>query len=89
MGEIMDASRGLSLQDNRLPTEPRPLIPILPFHTSLRSTHTTHIHLYPPPAYMLWQLGDNGVKLQVVQQGGLWEDSYMSHQDTLSLCIVR
>jgi len=50
MEEIMDASRGLSLLHNRPPTEPKPLIPILPFHTSFQSTHTTHIHL-PLPLY--------------------------------------
>lgn len=41
----MGASRGLSPHHNGPPTKPRPLIPILLFHTSFQSTHATGVLL--------------------------------------------
>lgn len=96
MEEIMDASRGLSLRHNGPPTEPRPLIPILLFHTSFQSTHTSLIHLprlqtlAVPPRFAAG--GDNSEKIPGGATVGCLRThtgAIRGHQDTLSLCIAK
>lgn len=92
----MDASRGLSLQHNGPPTEPRPLIPILLFHTSFQSTHTSLIHL-PRLQTLAVPLrfaagGDNSEKISGGATVGCLRThtgAIRGHQDTLSLCIAK
>lgn len=92
----MDAGRGLSLLHNGPPTERRPLIPILLFHTSFQSTHTSLTHLprlqsltMPP---QLWSPADNSEKIlsgATVGRLRTHTGAIRGHQDTLSLCIVK
>lgn len=92
----MDAGRGLSLLHNGPPTERRPLIPILLFHTSFQSTHTS-LTLLPRLQTLtvplrLWSPADNSEKIlsgATVGRLRTHTGAIRGHQDTLSLCIVK
>lgn len=88
----MDAGRGLSLLHNGPPTERRPLIPILLFHTSFQSTHTSLAHLPRLQTPRLWSPADNSEKILSGATVGRLRNhtgAIRGHQDTLSLCIVK